>query len=86
MPTQLLTDGSSLEDVTLVEIDRSKSPDRWRFSCPNGHTDWDRTNSHIWCRSCAHAAEQGAPVDTEHYELLDKQSGEKVPWAAVRLL
>jgi len=83
----LLADGSSrLDSHPTVRIDRAADEDRWRFTCPNGHTDWDRTNSHIWCRSCCHAAEHGADVHPEHYELLDKKSGELVPWSAVELV
>jgi hypothetical protein len=39
------------EPVATVEIeDRT---DRWRFRCPNGHTTWEPTNHHFWCRTCA---------------------------------
>ena len=71
---------SSAQPTVLV--DRGNDPYRWR--CPNNHTSWDRTNNHIWCPSCSRAAENGADVSPEHWELLDKKTGEAVPWAAVR--
>jgi hypothetical protein len=80
------TDGSAKADAPdPVVIDRTKDVDRMRFVCPNGHTTWDRTNNHVWCRMCRRACEHGEDVDPEHYELLDKATGETIPWSAVRL-
>jgi len=80
------TDGSAVEDAPdPVVIDRTDEVDRMRYTCPNGHTTWDRTNNHIWCRMCRRACEHGEDVDPEHYELLDKATGETIPWSAVRL-
>ena len=72
------TDGSALADAQRVEIDLEDERDRWRFRCPNNHTTWSRTNNHIWCQGCSRAG-----VDPEHYEVVDKRSGEEVPWSAV---
>lgn len=81
-----VADGSSVADAEdVVEIDRSTFLDRARYVCPNGHTDWDRTNSHIWCASCARAS-GGADVDPEHYEIYDKKNDETIAWSRVRLV
>lgn len=81
------TDGSALADAgRRVEVDRTDTADRWRYVCPNGHVDWDRTNNHIWCRGCLRAAEAGEDVDPEHYEIYDKQTDETIPWGRIRLV
>lgn len=77
----LHADGSSIEDAHRVEIDRSKAPHRW--GCPEGHVSWDKTNSHIWCPTCARQAENGRDIDPEHWEILDKMNDETIPYAAV---
>lgn len=83
---QVRTDGSAAADAApIVRIDRSRTAHRWRFLCPEGHTNWDRTNSHIWCRACRRANEAGKDVDPEHYEILDKKTGETIPWSRVEL-
>lgn len=38
---------------TAVEIDENDTLDRYRYLCPNGHTNWERTNNHFWCATCA---------------------------------
>lgn len=87
MSHRLRGDGSSVADRhPTVRIDRSSTADRWRFVCPNGHTDWDRTNSHLWCRSCRHQHEHGADMDPEHWHLVDRQTGEEIPWSAIELV
>ena len=43
MPSQVPAETIRLDDET----------DRWRFTCPNGHTTWEPTNHHFWCASCA---------------------------------
>jgi len=86
-PTTLAADGSALADThDTVEIDRSQETQRWRYRCPNGHTDWDRTNNHVWCRGCRRAVEAGEDVDPEHYEIVDAKTGEEIPWSAVEIL
>jgi len=67
-----------------VTIDRT-GPDRYRYVCPNGHTNWDRTNNHIWCPECRRQAEHGADVEPEHWEIHDKKTGETIPWSAIQL-
>lgn len=68
-----------------VRIDRRDPLQKWRYTCPNGHANWDRTNSHIWCPECRRANEAGADVEVEHYELLDKKRGETIPWSTVEV-
>jgi hypothetical protein len=83
----IVADGSAAADADeLIEIDRSDAAQRWRWRCPNGHTDWSPTNNHLWCKGCLRAHEGGADVDPEHYELVDAQTGEPVSWSAVRLV
>lgn len=59
---------------TPISIDLSDPLDRYRFTCPRGHTDWERTNSHFWCRSCAN----GWDVDPVFNELTDRKTRELV--------
>ena len=65
-----------------VVIDRS-GPERYRYTCPYGHTDWDRTNNHVWCRGCRRQNEAGEDVDPEYYELLDRREDRIIPWSSV---
>jgi len=80
-------DGSSVADRReTVEIDLRDDRDRFRYRCPNGHTSWTRTNSHIWCKACADAAQHGADVTPEHYEIHDQKTERDIPWSAVNLV
>lgn len=82
----LCTDGSALEDAQpRVVIDRSDEAERWRYRCPRGHVNWDRTNNHVWCQGCRRQAEAGDDVDPEWYEIVDKRTGEEIPWSAVEV-
>lgn len=84
MPS-IVTDGSATSDAhPRVTVDREADP--WRWRCPNGHTDWSKTNSHIFCRSCRRSHECGTEITPEHYEIRDARSGELIPWAAVDLV
>ena len=69
-----------------VAIDRSKTSDRYRYACPNGHVNWSRTNCHLWCKQCRRRIEAGdESIDAEHYEILDKRENTLIPWEQVRL-
>lgn len=82
---ELVADGSAAADAhPRVRVDRQDEPYRWR--CPNGHTDWDKTNSHIWCRSCRMQNENGEDMDPEHYEIVDEKTDREIPWSAVELV
>jgi len=86
MSTQPRTDGSAaLDQRDTVTIDRSQASQRWRYRCPRGHINWDRTNNHLWCQGCRRQAEAGEDVDPEWYELVDVQRDETIPWSAVEL-
>ncbi|WP_225334269.1 hypothetical protein [Halomicrobium urmianum] len=45
--------------------------DRWQWTCPNGHHDWEPTNHHFWCAACARIPE----VDASFDELRDQKTG-----------
>ncbi|WP_331232737.1 hypothetical protein [Natronorarus salvus] len=82
MEGRVLTDGSSVEDSqSLVRIDRTDPIQRMRFRCPNNHTSWSPTNSHVYCSSCA----QHVDLDPEHYELFDAKTGERIHWSRIVL-
>ena len=83
----VVTDGSAETDAPEpVEIDRTNASERWRYRCPRGHVNWDRTNNHIWCQGCRRQHEAGEDVDPEWYELVDAKTGERVPWSAVEVV
>lgn len=85
---QVVADGSAeIDSHETVEIDRSVAVERWRFTCPKGHSDWDQTNNHVWCRGCRRAIEAGhTDIEAEYYEILDQQTGETIPWSSVNLV
>lgn len=81
----ITADGSGAADAReQVVIDATNDIDKMRFRCPNGHSNFEPTNNHIWCQSCSRQAQHDADVDAEHYEILDKRSGETIPWSAVQ--
>lgn len=73
------------ETIDVVVIDLDDDSDRWRYTCPNQHRNWARTNSHLWCQSCRRQHEAGEDMDPEHYEVLDQKTGELIPWENVRV-
>lgn len=75
----------NIESVDVIVIDLQDTADRWRYTCPNGHRNWDRTNNHVWCQTCRRQYEAGEGNDPEHYELLDQKTGETVPWSRIRV-
>jgi hypothetical protein len=85
--SQLIGDGSAEADAQpAVRIDRSEAHVRWRYVCPNGHADWERTNNHIYCRACYDVHVHEDPdVDPEHYHILDKRESKLIPWTRVEL-
>ena len=40
--------------------------------CPNGHRNWEPTNHHFWCETCARHYD----TDGVFHDLLNKQTGE----------
>jgi len=76
------TDGSSVADAhERVEVDREEEGLRWR--CPNNHTSWERTNSHLWCHACHRRSRSDPDVDPEHYEIYDAKHDREIPFSAV---
>ncbi|WP_226023204.1 hypothetical protein [Halomicrobium salinisoli] len=64
------------------EIDLEDEYDRWRYTCPNGHHDWEPTNHHFYCATCARAEGVGG----EFHELRDRKTGRLYERDEVRLL
>lgn len=67
----------------VLTINSSNDIERWRFVCPNGHTQWEPTNNHWWCRECANSHDPDATP--EFYELLDRKTGETFERDEVRI-
>ena len=75
------------ETVDAVIIDLQDDADRWRYTCPNNHRNWDRTNNHLWCQTCRRQYEAGhEEMDPEHYHVRDQQSDELIPWSRIRIV
>lgn len=71
---------SGTDSGTEVHIQRDSKRDRWKWACPAGHTNWDRTNGGIWCTSCSRAHD----IEDPHWkELVNKATGETVSWENV---
>jgi len=52
-------------------INLDEKLDRWRWTCPNGHRNWEPTNNHFWCQACARA-----DLEAVFQELHDTRTGE----------
>ncbi|PSQ19577.1 hypothetical protein BRD00_01565 [Halobacteriales archaeon QS_8_69_26] len=65
--------------MEAIEIDADDELDRWRFTCPNGHTNWEPTNNHVWCATCSRLHE----VDPGYDVLIDRKKDREVPWENV---
>lgn len=75
------------ESTAPVRIDRSDFVQRHRYRCPNGHSSWEPTNSHIWCPTCRRQWEhRDRDVDAEHYHVVDDVTGEEIHWSRVVLV
>lgn len=70
------------DDEVAATVNIEDRTDRWRFRCPRGHTTWEPTNHHFWCRSCANATD----VDGSFDELRDRRDGRLLAREQVRLL
>lgn len=77
-----------LPESEIVEIDRSDFVQRHRYVCSERrmHSDWDKTNNHIWCRGCRRQCDAGDDVDPEKYEIYDRKREETIAWERVRLI
>jgi len=76
---QALTAMSANEKKTVRIEDEN---DRWRFTCPRGHRDWEPTNHHFWCAKCARL--QG--IDGVFHQLRDRKTGMLYDRTDVQLL
>jgi len=45
--------------------------DRWKWVCPNGHRNWEPTNEHFWCQTCARQRD----ADGVCHQLRNKRTG-----------
>lgn len=87
MKAILHADGSAAADAHETVV-ADREAERYRWTCPNGHTSWDATNSHIWCPECRRQIENGSPQveDAEHWEVVDLKTGETIPFSAVEVV
>ena len=76
-------DGSGTQDV--VKIKRSP-PQKWRFVCPNGHSNWSLIDGCFHCQQCSRNSDQGADVDPQFFELYDKENEEFLPRERVEII
>jgi Fe2+ or Zn2+ uptake regulation protein len=67
-----------------VEIDLDDEPDRWRYTCPHGHRDWEATNDHVYCRACAQYVDHDDEIDPSHRALVDQRTGRTIPRERIR--
>jgi hypothetical protein len=70
----------------IVRIDLDDETDRLAFRCPAGHAQWEPTNKHFYCRTCAAQAQRGADVEPSFDQLRDERSGELIPRERIRLV
>lgn len=84
---RLIADGSSPADShPRVRIDRSVPSEKYRYTCPRGHSSWDPCGNHLWCGECARQhARKDEEIETEYWELEDQVTGEAIPYSAVVL-
>lgn len=68
-----------MADQQTVEIEDRH--DRWRFTCPRRHRDWEPTNHHFWCAACA----RSDGVDGTFAELRDRMTGRLIDREDVKL-
>ncbi|WP_231183518.1 hypothetical protein [Haladaptatus sp. DYF46] len=61
--------------MPVAKVKIAKQSQKWRYRCPNGHTTWEPTNNHLWCRACARQLD----VDPEFWELYDSKTHEAIP-------
>ena len=64
-----------------VAIDRGGA-DKWRYACPQGHTNWELLEDTVVCRSCPHGRMLGS---LSYSVLIDRKTGEEIDVGEVRL-
>lgn len=76
-------DGQDGGEVVIISRD---GPSRYRWTCPFGHTNWEPTGDHIWCRECAkNQPVRGPAADGRHWQLVDKKDRRTIPWRCVEV-
>jgi len=63
------------QDVVQIEA----GPEKWRYTCPEGHKNWRVTNGKLECKTCVRHADAGEDVDPVFTELVDNRTGERIP-------
>ncbi|WP_227357630.1 hypothetical protein [Haladaptatus salinisoli] len=58
--------------MSIRDIDTPTA--KWRYTCPNGHTSWEPTNSHFWCHQCSRLPD----AEAEFWKLRDRKTGERL--------
>ena len=69
-----------------TKIDLSDESDRWEWRCPVGHTAWEPTNFHFWCRQCARSWSHNDDIEPEFQQLRNDRTDELVAREDVRLV
>lgn len=74
-----------------VRINVDKKVEVWEWTCPRGHRDWEPTNFHFWCATCARSHDAnpsfdeienlrtGASLGRGELELVDREGNTIVP-------
>lgn len=70
-----LSPRSSARAVMSTTIHLEDEADRWRYTCPRGHRNWEPTNRHFFCQSCSRSHDD---VDPAFDALLDAKTGEAI--------
>jgi hypothetical protein len=73
----------SRHEPTVIDLD--DETDRLAWRCPRGHAHWEPTNSHFYCRSCAHQSRHDDDLNPTFDELRNDATGETVPREELRL-
>lgn len=75
--------GTTEPNTEAVRIDVADPTVRWRYTCPNGHVQFEPTNGGVWCESCEKNFEI---AQAHHHHLIDQKTGEQIDWSRVELV
>ncbi|MFC7044127.1 hypothetical protein ACFQH6_00735 [Halobacteriaceae archaeon GCM10025711] len=66
-----------------VQIDTRDPADRWRYTCPKGHRNWEPSSDGFHCRTC----DERPWFDQAVFDdLRDERTGNLVPRRRIRLV
>lgn len=65
-----------------IHIDATNEIDRWRYTCPHGHTlgKISAYNASYYCPTCARSHKIDTPTWTT---IIDRRTGEEIPFSQV---